>query len=230
MGAGDSRIALVSGANRGIGLAIAASLARSGMTVFLGSRDRKAGERAAATIDADMHATELDITDAGSVDRCIVESGAAAGRLDVLVNNAGVVLDARSRAVALEVALVRDTLEINLFGTWRLSIAALDLLRRGSAARIINLSSGMGQLPEMGEGSPGYRVSKTAVNALTRMLAAELSSDGVSVNAVCPGWVHTDMGGPQAPRDVDTGADTVVWLATLPPDQLPSGAFLRDRR
>ena len=232
MGAASGRVALVSGGNRGIGLAVTGGLARAGLRVVMGARDPDAGERAKATLDDAARAVrvqELEVTEAASIDACVAAVEQQFGRLDVLVNNAGVVLDAAAAASAPDLGVVQQTLEVNLFGAWRLAAAALPLIRTGGDGRIINVSSGMGQLSDMGSGSPGYRVSKTAMNALTRMLAAELGED-VSVNSVCPGWVRTDLGGAGAPRTPEQGADTIVWLATLPRGELPTGRFFRDRR
>jgi NAD(P)-dependent dehydrogenase (short-subunit alcohol dehydrogenase family) len=149
--------------------------------------------------------------------------------LDVLVNNAGIVLDARRSGVGADLDVVRETLETNLFGAWRTASAVAPLLRRSGHGRIVNVSSGMGQLSDMHGGSPGYRVSKASLNALTRILATELAGDGVLVNSMCPGYVRTDMSGPGATRSPEQGADTAVWLATLPDDG-PTGGFFRDRR
>jgi len=151
------------------------------------------------------------------------------GRLDVLVNNAGITDPWRGTAEDPDFDAVKDVLETNLFGAWRLAKAVLPLMRRNGYGRIVNLSSGMGQLSDMGGHSPGYRVSKTGLNALTRMLASELAAENILVNSVCPGWVRTDMGGSGARRSVEEGADTPVWLATLP-NGGPSGGFFRDRK
>jgi NAD(P)-dependent dehydrogenase (short-subunit alcohol dehydrogenase family) len=172
---------------------------------------------------------QLDVTDADSVASALAAIEREFGRLDVLVNNAGVALDQGGRASDPDMDAVRRTLEVNLFGAWRLTLAALPLMRRAGAGRIINVSSGLGQLDAMGGGSPGYRLSKVSLNALTRMLSAELG-EGFSVNSVCPGWVRTRMGGASAPRSPEEGADTVVWLATLPAAEAPRGGFFRDRR
>jgi NAD(P)-dependent dehydrogenase (short-subunit alcohol dehydrogenase family) len=154
------------------------------------------------------------------------------GRLDVLVNNAGVFLDSsRAGASALETRLdrLRRTMETNVYGALRLCQALVPLMQRHGYGRIVNVASGMGQLAEMGGRWPAYRVSKTALNALTRILAAELAGSNILVNSVCPGWVRTDMGGPKAERSVEQGVETIVWLATRP-DGSPSGDFYRDRR
>jgi NAD(P)-dependent dehydrogenase (short-subunit alcohol dehydrogenase family) len=152
------------------------------------------------------------------------------GRADVLVNNAGVMLDGGGRRIAdLSLDVLQATLEVNLYGALRVTQALLPMMRRHRYGRIVNLSSGLGQLADMGSGTPAYRISKTALNAFTRILAAELEGTNIKVNSLCPGWVRTDLGGPNAPRSVEEGADTAVWLATLP-DKGPSGGFFRDRK
>jgi NAD(P)-dependent dehydrogenase (short-subunit alcohol dehydrogenase family) len=151
------------------------------------------------------------------------------GRCDILVNNAGIVADPRgSRVLDSKLATYRETLDTNLLGPLLLAQALVPLMKKNRYGRIVNISSGQGQLADMGVGTPAYRISKTALNALTRTLAAELQGSGILVNSACPGWVRTDMGGPGAPRTVEQGADTPVWLATLP-DGGPTGGFFRDR-
>jgi NAD(P)-dependent dehydrogenase (short-subunit alcohol dehydrogenase family) len=173
-----------------------------------------------------VRALELDVDDDGSVGAACEAIASDPGRLDVLVNNAGLYGDPVG-AADYDLAAAHRLFETNVFGPWRLTQAALPLLRRSDAARIVNVSSGSGQLEDMGTGYAAYRLSKTALNAFTRTLAAE--ERGIKVNSVCPGWVRTDMGGPAAPRSVAEGADTGVWLATLPEDG-PTGGFFRDRR
>jgi NAD(P)-dependent dehydrogenase (short-subunit alcohol dehydrogenase family) len=224
------RVALVSGANRGIGREVAAQLAALGYHVVVGSRDLKKGEEAASEIGDDAVACQLDVRDEESISRCIARIAAEYGRLDVLVNNAGITGGGWSTsAVDVDLGQVRSTLDTNFYGAWRLAQEALPLMRRNGYGRIVNLSSGMGQLSDMGGHSPAYRVSKTALNALTRILTAELEDENVLVNSCCPGWVRSDMGGPNAPRSLEEGADTAVWLATLP-DEGPRGGFFRDRQ
>jgi NAD(P)-dependent dehydrogenase (short-subunit alcohol dehydrogenase family) len=223
------RVALVSGGNRGIGREVARQLAAQGSTVVVGSRDLARGEAVAAELGAGAVARQLDVTDEKSIVRCVAAIDQEFGRLDILVNNAGIEGSGwRTDAVDVDLAEVRDVLDTNLFGAWRLAQAALPLMRRNGYGRIVNLSSGMGQLDEMGGHAPGYRVSKVGLNALTRMLNAELQGENILVNSCCPGWVRTDMGGPGARRSVEEGADTPVWLATLPDDG-PRGAFFRNR-
>jgi len=225
------QVALVTGANRGIGRAIAADLAERSYQVLLTARDPAAAERAASDLarHGSLVPLQLDVTDHASVDRAIREVDERFGRLDALVNNAGAYYDDDQRTVSADLTVVEAALAVNLLGPWRLCIAALPLMRRQRYGRIVNLSSGAGAFSEAGGGTPGYSVSKAALNMLTVKLAAELRSSGILVNACCPGWVRTDMGGPGAPRSPEQGADTPIWLATLPPDGL-TGGFFRDRR
>ena len=223
-----TQVALVSGGNRGIGREVARQLAGKGLAVVLGSRDLGKGEAVAKDIGDGVVATQLDVTDEESIRSAISFVEREFGRLDVLVNNAGITDGWSGTAADAGFDRVKDVLETNLFGSWRLAKAALPLMRRNGYGRIVNVSSGMGQLSDMGGHSPGYRVSKTGLNALTRMLTAELGNENILVNSVCPGWVRTDMGGANARRSIEQGADTPVWLATLPDDG-PAGGFFRDR-
>ena len=151
------------------------------------------------------------------------------GRLDVLVNNAGIAIDQAGFVVDVDLDRVRATLETNTFGAWRMCRAFVPAMRERGYGRVVNVSSGMGGLTEMGGGWPGYRISKAGLNAITRMIAAAVANENVLVNSACPGWVETDMGGRNARRSVPEGADTIVWLATLPDDG-PRGGFFRDRK
>ena len=211
---------MVSGGNRGLGLAVVRDLAARGFTVIQGARDPDA----APEVDGDVHAVRLDVTDGESI-------GALADglrRADVLVNNAAVAYDTWNRAATTDLDFVRDAFETNLFGAWALTQALLPQLRASGHGRVVNVSSGAGSLASMGGGTPAYQVSKAALNALTRTLAGELRGDGILVNAVCPGWVATDMGGAGG-RPVEDGAASVVWGAVLPDDG-PTGGFFRDGR
>jgi len=227
------RIAVVTGASRGIGFEICRQLARCGLTVVLTARSAPRGGAAAGKLRGeglDVDFCELDVTRAPAIDVLASHLDKRYARLDVLVNNAGVLLDPRgSRFLDSEPKTYRDTLETNFFGPLMLARALIPLMMKNGYGRIVNVSSGMGQLSDMGNNSPAYRVSKTALNALTRILSTELNGKGILVNSVCPGWVKTDMGGPNAPRSVEQGADTAVWLATLPADG-PTGSNFRDRR
>ena len=225
----ERRVALVSGANRGIGREIVRQLAERGVTTILGSRDEAKGHAAAEAIDGDVRVRQLDVTGEKSIRNLARDVEEEFGRLDILVNNAGISIDGGQRGVDADLDVVRETLEMNLFGAWRLCEAFVPLMQRNRYGRIVNVSSGMGALNDMGGGSPAYRVSKTSLNALTRILASELRGTGILVNSVCPGWVQTDMGGSGASRTVEEGADTLVWAATLP-DNGPTGGFFRDRR
>ncbi len=225
-------VALVTGANRGIGREIVRRLASEGITTILAARDAAKAEAAAAEFTRrglPVVGRQLDVTDPASVDRLARSVADEFGKLDILVNNAGVYLDADRTAVTADLGAVRATLETNLFGAWRVAQAFAPLLRRSGRGRVVNLSSQMGQLATMTDGTPAYRVSKAALNALTRLLADTLGPDGVLVNSACPGWVRTDMGGPSAPGTVEQGADTPVWLATLP-DGGPTGGFFQSRK
>jgi NAD(P)-dependent dehydrogenase (short-subunit alcohol dehydrogenase family) len=220
---------LVSGANRGIGREIVRQLAERGVTTILGSRDEEKGRVAAEGMDGNVRVRQLDATDEKGIAQLAYDIEEEFGRLDVLVNNAGISIDRGQHGVDADLDVVRESLEMNLFGAWRLCEVFVPLMQRNRYGRIVNVSSGMGALNDMGGGSPAYRVSKTSLNALTRILASELRGMGILVNSVCPGWVRTDMGGSGASRTVEEGADTPVWAATLP-NYGPNGCFFRDRR
>ena len=224
-----SRVAVVTGASRGIGKEIVFQLAGRGDTVILGSRDAAQGERAAksfGTLPGTVLARQLDVTSQDDVDRLAVELTGSVGHVDVLVNNAAIHYDTWQSASSADLDVVREALETNVFGAWRVTLGLLPLLRASSHPRIVNVSSEGGSLTNMGGGLPAYRVSKAALNVLTRALAAELRPAGILVNSVCPGWVATDMGGPGG-RPVAEGAESVLWAADLP-DRGPTGGFFRD--
>lgn len=174
--------------------------------------------------------TELDVTNEVTVDKVVGFVRSDFGRLDILVNNAGILLEETDLPSETNVDTARTTLETNLLGPWRLCKAFIPLMKRNNYGRIVNVSSGAGAIADIADSTyaPAYSISKTALNALTIMLATELRGTNILVNAVCPGWVRTDMGGSGAPRSVEEGADTAVWLAMLP-DHGPSGGFFRDR-
>jgi NAD(P)-dependent dehydrogenase (short-subunit alcohol dehydrogenase family) len=228
----DDRVAVVTGANRGIGLEIVRQLARKGLRVVLTARNAAKGEAARAELAAEglevsFHA--LDVRDASQAQAAAVWVDREFGRLDILVNNAGVLIDPRgARPATLDPAVLRDALETNLLGALVVTQACLPLMRARGYGRIVNVSSDLAQLGSMGPGTPAYRISKVALNALTRALAGELAGTRIKANAMSPGWVRTDMGGPSAPRNLEQGADTAVWLALLPDDG-PSGGFFKDR-
>lgn len=227
----EQKIALVTGANRGIGLEVAKQLAALGHTVILTSRNAEKGRAALASIQQasyDLVFHQLDVTDINSVNRIKQWVQATYGRLDILVNNAGINYDTWHQATNADLEECRQTMEANLFGPWQLSQAFLPLMQRTGYGRVVNVSSGAGALNGMGGGTPAYSISKAALNVLTIKLAAEVSGD-ILINAVCPGWVRTAMGGTQAPRSVSEGARGIVWAATLSSGG-PSGGFFRDEK
>lgn len=226
-------IAVITGASRGLGRAVAQRLAKTGHLVVATARREADLEPLRAELDREgmeIQCRQLDVTDDDSVTGLRRWLAERYGRVDVLINNAGISVGRFGTSV-LDLSLdeLKKTLDTNLYGALRVTQALVPLMRDSRAARVVNLSSGMGQLTEMGSGAAAYRISKTALNALTRILAVELADKRIKVNAVCPGWVRTDMGGLDAPRTVEEGIDTIVWLATLPEDG-PSGGFFRDRQ
>lgn len=230
----ERRVALVTGGNRGLGLEIGRQLARLGYQVVLTARDPQAADEAAQGLDGwangDVAGVQMDVTDHESVRSAFEQAVKLYGAVDVLVNNAGIAIDGpEHRASTPDLSRIRETLETNLFGAWRCASEAIPLMRARGYGRIVNLSSTMASLertesPE----SPAYRVSKSGLNMLTKVLAAELEYDGILVNAASPGYTRTDMS-PGAERPVEEGADTPVWLATLSDDG-PTGGFFFDRR
>jgi NAD(P)-dependent dehydrogenase (short-subunit alcohol dehydrogenase family) len=231
----SARTALVTGGNRGLGLETARQLGRSGYRVIVAARDPGKAEAAARTLrgeNLEVVPFELDVASGASCERL-----KRIGAIDALVNNAGVMLESDENPLAagllsqsaLDVAteLLLETFETNTLGAYRVIQAVAPGMRDRGYGRIVNVSSGLGQLNDMGGGYPAYRVSKTGLNALTRIFAAELRDRGVLVNSVCPGWVKTDLGGPQARLTVEEGVRTIVWAATLP-DGGPTGGFFRN--
>ncbi len=241
MSKNSKKIAIVTGANRGIGFEICRQLAQQGVQVVLTSRNEEKGKAAAQKIreeGGEVIYQKLDvtsITDIEALKEFITDK--LNGRCDILVNNAGVFLDKKDPYAFggefisffdTNLDVVKKTMETNLYGPFLLYQAVVPFMKKNRYGRIVNMSSGLGQLAKMGSGYTAYRLSKTALNALTCILASELKDDNILVNSVNPGWVRTDMGGPMAPRDVAEGADTAVWLAMLPEDG-PTGKFFRDR-
>lgn len=228
-----TKIALVTGGNRGIGFEICRQLARLGMTILLGARDPHKGETAAASLRAEGLAVEflpLDVTESGSIAQARASVEKRFGRLDVLVNNAAILIDEDSTVLTVTEEQLRNTLEANLFGPFHLTQAFLPLMLKNGFGRVVNISSEMGGLERMERhNTVSYRISKTALNALTRVTADLVKEYDIKVNSMCPGWVMTDMGGPGATRTTRQGADTAVWLSTLPADG-PNGGFFQDRQ
>lgn len=225
----SNRVCVVTGANRGIGREVARQLAGSGDTVILTARDPEQAAAAAGALQAEggnVIAHQLDVTDSESAQLLAGFVSERYGRVDVLVNNAAIHYDTGQQAITADLGIVREALETNLLGAWQVTQALLPQLRASKHGRVVNVSSEGGSLTNMGGGIPAYRTSKAALNALTRMLAAELRRDRILVNSVCPGWVATDMGGPGG-RPVSDGAASVLWAIDLP-DNGPTGAFYRD--
>jgi len=226
----NQKIALVTGANKGIGFEVARELARMGLRVFLGARNVIAGRAAAEKLsgDGDVVFLEIDVANAESIRRAAQEFSRASDRLDVLINNAGILLDDDKSALTVTPEIFETTLRTNTLGPWLVTQVFAPLLKKGRAPRVVNVSSSGGQLEDGADGwAPAYCVSKTALNGVTVQLAAALPT--FAVNSVCPGWVRTDMGGEGATRSVAEGAATIVWLATDAPHDL-TGKFVKDRK
>jgi NAD(P)-dependent dehydrogenase (short-subunit alcohol dehydrogenase family) len=227
------KIALVTGANRGIGQQICADLAAKNIQVILTSRDLQKGEAAAQIIRASQPQVQivvqqLDVTSDESVNALHDFVLKTYGRLDILVNNGAILIDDDVSIFNLDIPRLQATLEANLYGPLRLCQAFIPLMQTNGYGRVVNVSSEMGQLSDMGVGTAAYRISKTALNSLTTIFAAEVGRGNIKINCCTPGWVRTDMGGPSAHKSVAEGADTPVWLATLP-DDAPTGQFFADR-
>lgn len=216
-------VALVTGGARGLGVEVCRQLARAGLQVWCTARSSVAAERVSEQLagDGDVRPEQLDVTDPGSVAALARRVSA----LDVLVNNAAIDYDQDAAAVSVDLDCVHRAVETNLFGAWLMAQAFAPHLRASDHGRLVNVSSAAGSITEMGGGLPAYHVSKLALNGLTRMLAAELRPDHVLVNAVCPGWTATEMGG--GGRPVPEGARSITWGCLLP-DNGPTGGFFRD--
>lgn len=232
------KVALITGANKGIGLEIARQLGKQGITVLIGARDLGRRETAAASLreqGISAHPIALDVTDQASIDAATAEIQKQFGKLDILVNNAGILRD-RVPPSKLDLALFRETYETNVFGMFSVTKAMLPLLRKSPAGRIVNMSSGLGSQTQLSDpNSPlynfnaiAYNSSKAAVNALTLSFAKELRKTPIKVNAADPGYVATDINGNSGPRTVEQGASEPVRLATLPEDGPTGGYFNED--
>jgi len=230
----EQRVALVTGGNRGLGLATCVALAGEGYTIALGARDGVKAEAAADKLSTGSNTVEGFVLD--SLDTTSVREGVRAvfdrfGRIDVLVNNAAIYpeRDLANGGLAVDPDMILATLDCNTVGPYRVMQAVLPIMREQKFGRIVNVSSQMARLSAMNAGSPGYRMSKTALNALTVVAATECENiPNIKINSADPGWVKTDMGTDAANRSIDEGIDTIVWLATLGDDG-PSGGFFRDR-
>ena len=225
-----NKIALITGANKGIGYEIARQLGEKGYHVLVAARKADAGKQAVFSLQkggASAEFVQIDVSDQASIQKAAKTMAAQFDHLDALVNNAAIMED-KSNVTEVTDDLLQRTLKTNTFGPLLMTQAFLPLLTKSPGATVVNMSSGLGQLSDMADTYPAYSISKTSLNAVTRQFAAALRDKDVTVNSVCPGWVKTDMGGANAPRTVQQGADTVTWLATEAPRDL-TGQFLRDR-
>jgi len=261
------KTALVTGGNRGIGFEICYMLDKLDYQVILCSRDLRKGQKAALSLSKNVIVRQLDVTNETSIQNLYHVVKKEIGKIDILINNAGVGADAQESQIISGIKLkiknhfrgiyrmakkvqpylnknqlfneniiaenislsrVKEIMETNFYGPWGMIQTFIPLLQKGVGARIINISSGLGALNNLSGKYPGYSMSKTSLNALTIMFSNELKNKGIKVNAVCPGWVKTDMGGPDAPGIAREGADTVVWLATAP--EIQSGKFYKNRQ
>lgn len=231
MTASKQKIVLVTGSNRGIGLAVVKGLAAQEHTVILTSRKPKDGERALQKLGnpTSVYYHQLDVNDSQSVKDLFQFTQQKFGKLDALINNAGINYDTYQNVENADLEDVTRTWETNTLAPWRMIQIFLPLLRKSSAARIVNVSSGAGSWADQNGSTPGYTVSKLALNGLTLAFAKRLASENILVNAVCPGWVRTDMGGANAPRSTEKGAETIIWAAQLSDDSI-NGKFLRDKK
>ena len=225
----EKKIALVTGGNRGLGFETCRQLAQSGLIVILSARNTTKGKIAAKQLidrGLDVVFHHLDVSDQSHLDRIVYHVEQQFGRIDVLVNNAAILYDTWQSAINADLDTVNRALKTNLFGPWRLSQICIPIMNRNRYGRIVNVSSGAGSLHYMTGGTPAYSLSKASLNALTRIMAAELRGTNILINTIDPGWVATDMGG-QGGRSVEEGAQGIVWAATLPDDG-PSGGFFYD--
>ena len=223
------KIAIVTGGNRGIGFEICRQLARMGIKVILTARDESKGKDAVRKLQyegLDVVFYSLDITDEQSIKRLAGWVERTFNRIDILINNAAINIDEDCTALKADINKIKETMETNVYGPLRLCQALLPIMRKNNFGRIVNVSSGAGALNEMTTGSPGYRISKTALNVITKLLGNELVATNITVNSLCPGRIRTDMN-PNGERSVEQGADTAIWLAD---ENLETGKFFRDRK
>ena len=236
----EKKVALVTGANKGIGFEIARQLAQLEITVLIGARDQDRGISASEQLQSaglDTHFIHVDVVRATSIEAAIGKIRDEFKRLDILVNNAGIQIDTESGILELDPVIFQNTLETNALGPLLMAQATVPIMKVNGYGRIVNMVSTLGSLAEIASPdspyssvlSPAYRLSKTLLNGITVLLAKELRGSNILVNSVCPGWVRTDMGSDAAPLTPEQGADTPVWLATLPDDG-PSGGFFRERQ
>lgn len=222
----EGKVALVTGGNKGIGFEICRQLAQKGIKVILTARNQQKGRAAAEKLQKeglDVVHHQLDVTDEESVKKTAEYVDQKFGKLDILINNAGILIDAETRGLEADIDKVKESVEVNTYGSLRVSKAFIPIMQKNNYGRIVNMSSHMAALHQMAGWAPGYRISKTALNAVTRILAYELRQTNITVNSVSPGWARTEMGGTEAPNSIEEGADTAVWLATS--DNVATGRF-----
>lgn len=227
----QKQVALVTGANRGIGLEVSSELAKRGIHVIMGSRDQKKGEAAVQKIKKQYDNVEwisLDVSEPSSIEQAAAAIIKKFGGVDILVNNAGILIDGNDKGFGTSVETLEKTYRTNVVGPFLLCQKLIPAMVKRGGGRVINVSSGLGQLSEPSGGYPAYRLSKTALNAVTRLFSVEANHPKIFVNSMCPGWVRTDMGGANAARSIEQGAETVVWLATEP-GLTATGQFFRDK-
>ncbi|WP_141433983.1 SDR family oxidoreductase [Bacillus sp. 03113] len=228
----DKQVALVTGGNRGIGYELTKQLALNGFKVILTSRDPKNGHEAAQKLkqsNLDVSFVMMDVVNQESIHQAAFTINEKYGRLDVLINNAGVYLDENEKLLDMDPSILEKTMATNFFGAYHVIRSFIPLMEKQGYGRIINVSSEYGAMSEMSyQGVGAYKLSKLALNGLTRLAAAEIKGD-IKINAVDPGWVSTDMGGPSAPRTPKQAAESILWLATIGPEG-PNGGFFRDRK
>lgn len=227
----QNKIALVTGSNRGIGLELVKNFCQLGFTTIMTSRDLDEGKCALESLEQNGFKPilkYLDVTNLDSIKllRAFIEKDF--GRLDILVNNAGIYLDEGKNLTEIDPDIFSMTVQTNLEGPFFLLNQFLPMMKKNNYGRIINISSGYGQLSSMTAQVGSYKISKLALNGLTQIMASELKNYNIKINSVCPGWVHTRMGGENAPRSPDQAAKGMLWLALLA-DSGPSGKFFRDR-
>lgn len=228
----NKQIALVTGGNRGIGFELVKQLALKGFKVILASRDSKRGQESAQKLkesNLDVSFVVMDVENQESIRQAATYVNEKYGRLDVLINNAGVYLDEYEKLLTMDSSMLEKTMKINFFGVYHVIYTFIPLMKKQGYGRIINVSSELGALSEMCvQGTGAYKLSKLALNGLTQLVASEVEED-IKINAVCPGWVSSDMGGPTAPRTPKQAAESILWLATIGSDG-PNGGFFRDGR
>lgn len=226
----EKKIALVTGGNRGIGKQVSFELARLGVHVLIGCRNPEETTDFLKEINliGSGELLSLDVSKEQSITQAFDSIIGSYGKLDILINNAGILID-KGSFYETNLEDLQRTLSVNLFGPYRLTQMFLPLMVENGYGRIVNVSTGMGQLSDMGSGYPAYRISKTALNALTCLSNSEAKNADIKINSVCPGWVKTDMGGTSATRSVEQGAETIVWCANLPKSG-PTGKFFRDKK